>query len=94
MMIDIVPAHCSDLHPWFEESRQSRDNPKADWFRWVDPNPDGTVSNGGYRCAVAKHGAGSPPSAILSAQLSVRAAEFEPRNPEVREALNKLHGLV
>ena len=43
VMIDIVPAHCSDQHPWFEESRQSRDNPKADWFHWVDPNDDGTV---------------------------------------------------
>ena len=42
VMVDIVPAHCSDQHPWFEESRQSRDNPKADWFHWVDPEPDGT----------------------------------------------------
>ncbi|NVK32057.1 MAG: alpha-glucosidase [Gammaproteobacteria bacterium] len=43
LMIDIVPAHCSDQHPWFEESRQSRDNPKADWFHWVDPKPDGSA---------------------------------------------------
>lgn len=43
VMIDIVPAHCSDQHPWFEESRQSRDNPKADWFHWVDPKPDGSA---------------------------------------------------
>ena len=43
LMIDIVPAHCSDQHVWFEESRQSRDNPKADWFHWVDPKPDGTA---------------------------------------------------
>ena len=43
LMIDIVPAHCSSMHEWFKESRQSRDNPKADWFHWVDPNPDGTV---------------------------------------------------
>ena len=43
VMIDIVPAHCSSQHRWFEESRQSRDNPKADWFHWVDPMPDGTV---------------------------------------------------
>ena len=43
LMIDIVPAHCSDQHPWFEESRQSRDNPKADWFHWVDPMPDGSA---------------------------------------------------
>ena len=42
VMIDIVPAHCSDMHQWFVESRQSRDNPKADWFHWVDPLPDGS----------------------------------------------------
>lgn len=42
LMIDIVPAHCSDQHAWFEESRQSRDNPKADWFHWVEPEADGT----------------------------------------------------
>jgi alpha-glucosidase len=43
IMIDIVPAHCSDQHVWFEESRQSRTNAKADWFHWVDPLPDGTA---------------------------------------------------
>lgn len=43
IMIDIVPAHCSDQHVWFEESRQSRDNDKADWFHWVDPQPDGSA---------------------------------------------------
>ena len=43
VMIDIVPAHCSDKHIWFEESRQSRDNSKADWFHWVDPKSDGSA---------------------------------------------------
>ena len=43
LMIDIVPAHCSDMHPWFEESRQSRDNPKSEWFHRVDPMPDGSA---------------------------------------------------
>ncbi|OED35270.1 alpha-glucosidase [Chromatiales bacterium (ex Bugula neritina AB1)] len=42
VMVDIVPAHCSDQHAWFIESRQSRDNEKADWFHWVEPMPDGT----------------------------------------------------
>jgi len=42
LMLDIVPAHCSDQHSWFEQSRQSRDNDKADWFHWVDPKPDGS----------------------------------------------------
>ena len=42
VMIDFVPSHTSDQHPWFQESRQSRDNPKADWYVWADPKPDGT----------------------------------------------------
>jgi len=45
IMVDIVPAHCSDQHQWFEESRQSRDNKKADWFHWVEPKPDGSPPN-------------------------------------------------
>lgn len=42
IMLDIVPAHCSDQHEWFVESSASRDNEKADWFHWVEPMPDGT----------------------------------------------------
>jgi len=42
IMVDIVPAHCSDQHEWFIQSSASRDNDKADWFHWVDPEPDGS----------------------------------------------------
>ena len=42
IMVDIVPAHCSDQHAWFIESSQSKDNDKADWLHWVDPMPDGS----------------------------------------------------
>ena len=45
VIIDQVYAHTSDEHAWFEESRQSRDNPKADWYVWQDPQPDGTPPN-------------------------------------------------
>jgi alpha-glucosidase len=45
VMIDQVLSHCSDQHAWFKESRQSRDNPKADWYVWADPQPDGTPPN-------------------------------------------------
>jgi alpha-glucosidase len=41
-MIDLVLSHTSDLHPWFVESRSSRNNSKADWYVWADPKPDGT----------------------------------------------------
>lgn len=45
VMIDQVISHTSDQHPWFVESRSSRDNPKADWYVWADPQPDGTPPN-------------------------------------------------
>jgi len=36
VMFDLVMNHTSDQHPWFVESRSSRDNPKADWYVWAD----------------------------------------------------------
>jgi alpha-glucosidase len=40
--IDQVFAHTSDQHAWFAESRQSRDNEKANWYVWADAKPDGS----------------------------------------------------
>lgn len=45
VMIDLVLSHSSDQHPWFVESRASRDNSRADWYVWADPKPDGTPPN-------------------------------------------------
>lgn len=45
VIIDQVLSHSSDQHPFFEESRSSRDNPKADWYVWADPKPDGSPPN-------------------------------------------------
>ena len=45
VMIDQVLSHTSDQHPWFVESRASRDNPKADWYVWADARDDGTPPN-------------------------------------------------
>ncbi|MEZ4560931.1 MAG: alpha-amylase family glycosyl hydrolase, partial [Caldilineaceae bacterium] len=45
VIIDIVPNHTSDQHPWFQESRASRDNPKRDWYVWADPAADGGPPN-------------------------------------------------
>ena len=45
VIIDWVPNHTSDQHPWFVESRSSRDNPKRDWYVWRDARPDGSPPN-------------------------------------------------
>jgi alpha-glucosidase len=45
VVIDFVPNHTSDQHPWFIESRSSRDNPKRDWYFWRDAKPDGSLPN-------------------------------------------------
>jgi alpha-glucosidase len=45
VMIDQVLSHTSVEHDWFRLSRESRDNPKADWYVWADAKPDGTPPN-------------------------------------------------
>jgi oligo-1,6-glucosidase/alpha-glucosidase len=40
LLLDFVPNHSSDQHPWFVESRRARENPKRDWYIWRDPAPD------------------------------------------------------
>jgi len=41
VIVDWVPNHTSDQHPWFVESASSRNSPRRDWYVWRDPAPDG-----------------------------------------------------
>ena len=46
LVLDFVPNHSSDQHPWFLASRSSRSDPKRDWYIWRDPGPgDGPPNN-------------------------------------------------
>ena len=45
VIVDFVPNHSSDQHPWFIESRASRDNPRRNFYVWADPKPDGSPPN-------------------------------------------------
>lgn len=45
IVMDLVLNHTSDQHPWFIESKKSKDNPYHDWYMWRDPKPDGSKPN-------------------------------------------------
>jgi alpha-glucosidase len=45
IILDLVPNHTSDQHPWFLESSSSKDNPKRDWYIWKDAKEDGALPN-------------------------------------------------
>ncbi len=45
VVVDLVPNHTSDRHPWFRSARSSREDPKRDWYVWADPRRGGGPPN-------------------------------------------------
>jgi alpha-glucosidase len=45
LLMDYVPNHTSNLHPWFLDARSSRKSERRDWYIWADPRPDGSLPN-------------------------------------------------
>lgn len=88
LLLDFVPNHTSDQHPWFLESRASRDNPKRDWYIWRDPAPGGGVPNNW----VSDFGGSSWEWDEATQQYYLHAflpqqPDLNWRNPAVREAM-------
>ena len=88
LMLDFVPNHSSDRHPWFIESRSSRDNPKRDWYIWRDPAPDGGPPNNW----ISDFGGSSWEWDEATGQFYLHAflkeqPDLNWRNPEVRAAM-------
>ena len=93
VILDFVPNHTSDQHPWFLESRSSRDNPKRDWYLWCDPAsgdgpPEGRLPNnwmshfGGSAWTFDQHTGQFYMHSFLSQQ-----PDLNWRNPEVRREM-------
>lgn len=88
VMLDFVPNHTSDQHPWFLESRASGDNPKRDWYIWRDPAPGGGPPNNW----LSVFGGGAWQWDEKTRQFYYHAflkeqPDLNWRNPEVRKAM-------
>ena len=89
VILDLVPNHTSDQHPWFLDSKASRNNPKREWFIWRDPAPGGDPPNnwlsefGGSAWELDKNTDQYYYHTFLTAQ-----PDLNWRNPAVRHAIH------
>ncbi|HEX2053159.1 MAG TPA: alpha-amylase family glycosyl hydrolase [Actinomycetota bacterium] len=92
ILVDLVPNHTSDQHPWFVESRSSRDSPKRHWYIWRDGTPDKPPNN--WRSAFTGESAWTWDEATSQWYLHLFLPEQPDLNwaePEVEEAM---HGVM
>jgi alpha-glucosidase len=88
LIMDFVPNHTSDQHPWFRESRASQDNPKRDWYIWADPAENGGPPNNW----LSRFGGSAWTFDAATAQYYYHSflqeqPDLNWRNPEVRHAM-------
>ncbi len=88
LILDFVPNHTSDEHPWFQQSRSSRTNEKRDWYIWRDPAPDGSPPNNW----MSRFGGPAWQFDELTGQYylhlyDVKQPDLNWRNPEVRQEM-------
>jgi len=87
ILFDLVMNHTSSEHPWFQESRRDRDNPKRDWYIWRD----GYGSNPPNNWKALPGGSGWHYDDVTSQYYYASFLPFQPdlnyRNPEVRETM-------
>ncbi len=93
VIVDLVPNHTSDKHPWFEESRSSRESPKRHWYVWGDSKPDGSPPNN-WSSAFPRVGPAwtfdRPTGQWYLHSFLPQQPDLNWWNPEVREAMDKV----
>ncbi|KQO06281.1 alpha-amylase [Agreia sp. Leaf244] len=87
LVMDLVVNHTSDEHPWFVESRSSRDNPKRDWYIWRD-GQDGAEPNGWTSAFSGPAWDLDPQTGQYYLHLfAAKQPDLNWQNPEVRDAV-------
>jgi alpha-glucosidase len=79
ILLDLVPNHTSDRHPWFADSRASRTSPRRGWYFWRDPKPDGSPPNN-WRSVF---GDGGPAWKLDEATGQMYLHHFLPEQPDL-----------
>ena len=88
IIIDFVPNHSSDQHPWFIESSSSRDNPKRDWYTWRDAKQDGSPPNNWLSVFGGSAWEWHPPTGQFYLHSFLKEQpDLNWRNPELKEAM-------
>lgn len=88
VILDFVPNHTSDEHPWFVESRSSKSNPKRDWYIWADPASDeGLPNNWESNFGGPSWTWDETTGQYYLNSFDPKQADLNWRNPEVREAM-------
>jgi alpha-glucosidase len=94
VLLDWVPNHTSDRHPWFVESRASRTSPKRNWYYWRDPAPRGGPPNNW----TAAFGVGVPAWTYDSNTGQYYLHSFLPQQPDLNwsnpEVVEAMHGVL
>ena len=93
VLLDYIPNHTSDQHPWFEQSRSARSNPRRDWYVWRDPAPDGGPPNN-WLSAFASAGSAWTLDPVTGQYYLHSYTAAQPdlnwRNPAVRAAMHEV----
>jgi alpha-glucosidase len=87
LILDLVPNHTSDQHPWFVDSRSSRDDPRRDWFIWRDPAPGGGPPNNWVSYFGSAWTFDDGTGQYYFHQFREEQPELNYRNPDVLQAL-------
>jgi oligo-1,6-glucosidase len=94
LVMDLVVNHSSDEHPWFAESRSSKDNPKRDWYWWRPPRdgmapgtPGAEPTNWGSAFGGPAWTYDETAGEYYLHLFSRKQPDLNWENPEVREAI-------